>query len=404
MAGTRGAPRLDGEGSASLAIALPGGAHGLPGAGRRGGRLLRASGWDPLIALAWSRLQRWRSTSGRRSCRSGPEPDLPDARPASDPMLAGVLLSAAHGGRRSRRAGGRPPPVARRAGRLDRLPRPRSRRCPGSCRSAGCAEPSTATRTWRASGGPGGGRRRGPRLAGRRATGGSSRLRSALVGAAVVALLLVWSVLSWRQAAVWRDGVTLWTRAVAVVPGLAGGARPISGRPWLARATSRAPRRSTRRGGAETWPDPRRGPSRTSAARSPPTAGPRRRWSRSGRLVRASAGLAEAAPRPRGGRSTTSASVDAGGRAALLARGASSPRALAQGARESRRPQLWRQGAEEPRAARGTSSAPALLGLGCVRPRLTGPTLAVPRPRRRPAPTVPDTLRACRGGGATVHD
>ena len=34
-----------------------------------------------------------------------------------------------------------------------------------------------------------------------------------------MAVLLAWSVLSWRQAAVWRDGVTLWTRAVAVVPG-----------------------------------------------------------------------------------------------------------------------------------------------------------------------------------------
>jgi tetratricopeptide (TPR) repeat protein len=49
--------------------------------------------------------------------------------------------------------------------------------------------------------------------------GRASRLRSALRGGALVAGLLVWSVVSWRQAAVWRDGVTLWTRAVAVVPG-----------------------------------------------------------------------------------------------------------------------------------------------------------------------------------------
>ena len=35
----------------------------------------------------------------------------------------------------------------------------------------------------------------------------------------LVAVLAVWSVVSWRQAAVWQDGVTLWTRAVAVVPG-----------------------------------------------------------------------------------------------------------------------------------------------------------------------------------------
>jgi hypothetical protein len=49
--------------------------------------------------------------------------------------------------------------------------------------------------------------------------GRSSRLRSTLLGGALVALLLVWSVVSWREAAIWRDGVTLWTRAIAVVPG-----------------------------------------------------------------------------------------------------------------------------------------------------------------------------------------
>jgi protein O-mannosyl-transferase len=52
-----------------------------------------------------------------------------------------------------------------------------------------------------------------------RQDGRVSRLRSALVGGAVVALLLVWSAVSWREAAVWQNGVTLWTRAVAVVPG-----------------------------------------------------------------------------------------------------------------------------------------------------------------------------------------
>lgn len=48
--------------------------------------------------------------------------------------------------------------------------------------------------------------------------GRTGRLRAVLLGGALVALLLVWSVVSWREAAVWRDGVTLWTRAIAVVP------------------------------------------------------------------------------------------------------------------------------------------------------------------------------------------
>jgi tetratricopeptide (TPR) repeat protein len=48
--------------------------------------------------------------------------------------------------------------------------------------------------------------------------GRASRLGSALLGGALVAVLLAWSIGSWRQAAVWQDGVTLWTRAVAVVP------------------------------------------------------------------------------------------------------------------------------------------------------------------------------------------
>jgi hypothetical protein len=53
-----------------------------------------------------------------------------------------------------------------------------------------------------------------------RRDGRASRFRLDLVAAgALVAVLLAWSVLSWRQAAVWRDGVTLWTRAVTVVSG-----------------------------------------------------------------------------------------------------------------------------------------------------------------------------------------
>jgi Tfp pilus assembly protein PilF len=48
--------------------------------------------------------------------------------------------------------------------------------------------------------------------------GRASRLRAVLAAAAVVGVLLGWSIVSRREAAVWRDGVTLWTRAVAVVP------------------------------------------------------------------------------------------------------------------------------------------------------------------------------------------
>jgi protein O-mannosyl-transferase len=43
-------------------------------------------------------------------------------------------------------------------------------------------------------------------------------LRVSLLGGAVVAILLAWSALSWRQAAVWQDGVTLWRRALLTVP------------------------------------------------------------------------------------------------------------------------------------------------------------------------------------------
>ena len=48
--------------------------------------------------------------------------------------------------------------------------------------------------------------------------GHASRVRSALLAGGLLAVLLGWSVVSWRQTAVWRDGVALWTRAVAVVP------------------------------------------------------------------------------------------------------------------------------------------------------------------------------------------
>lgn len=50
------------------------------------------------------------------------------------------------------------------------------------------------------------------------ADGRVSRLRGILTSAVLVAVLVGWSVVSWRQAAVWRDGVPLWTRAVSTVP------------------------------------------------------------------------------------------------------------------------------------------------------------------------------------------
>jgi protein O-mannosyl-transferase len=46
----------------------------------------------------------------------------------------------------------------------------------------------------------------------------SSRFRVGLVAGALLTVLLGWSVISWRQADVWHDGVTLWTRAVVVAP------------------------------------------------------------------------------------------------------------------------------------------------------------------------------------------
>src|SRR5262245_5079643 len=48
--------------------------------------------------------------------------------------------------------------------------------------------------------------------------GRASGLRASLAGGALVAILLLWASLSWRQAAVWQDGVSLWTRALVTVP------------------------------------------------------------------------------------------------------------------------------------------------------------------------------------------
>lgn len=44
------------------------------------------------------------------------------------------------------------------------------------------------------------------------------RLRMALLAGVLVAGLVGWSAVSWRQAEVWHDGVALWTRAVSVMP------------------------------------------------------------------------------------------------------------------------------------------------------------------------------------------
>jgi uncharacterized protein HemY len=49
-------------------------------------------------------------------------------------------------------------------------------------------------------------------------TGRLQRFRAELIGAAIVLVLLSWSVLSWQQTHVWRSGVTLWGWAALVSP------------------------------------------------------------------------------------------------------------------------------------------------------------------------------------------
>jgi hypothetical protein len=48
--------------------------------------------------------------------------------------------------------------------------------------------------------------------------GRAGGVRVSLAGGALVAILLAWATLSWRQAAVWQDGVSLWARALVTVP------------------------------------------------------------------------------------------------------------------------------------------------------------------------------------------
>jgi Flp pilus assembly protein TadD len=48
--------------------------------------------------------------------------------------------------------------------------------------------------------------------------GRADRTRVGVVGVAIIAVLLGWSVLTWHQAKVWRDGATLWSWALVMVP------------------------------------------------------------------------------------------------------------------------------------------------------------------------------------------
>jgi hypothetical protein len=45
-----------------------------------------------------------------------------------------------------------------------------------------------------------------------------SRVRAAAVGAGIVVVLIGWSVLSWQQSRIWRDGATLWGWALGIAP------------------------------------------------------------------------------------------------------------------------------------------------------------------------------------------
>lgn len=178
------------------------------------------AGWDPLIALAWAIYSTgfyvWKSVGvGILS----PIYAMPTRE---EPMLAGVLLSAVTAvaitgvlvARRHRWPGALAVwiaylillgpmsgivPFGRLRGAVDRYTYVA---CLGWALVAGGAV-AVGWRSRRA-----------------RRDGGASRFRLDLVAAgALVPVVLVWSVVSWRQAAIWRDGVTLWTRAVAVAPG-----------------------------------------------------------------------------------------------------------------------------------------------------------------------------------------
>ena len=225
----------------------------------------------------------------------------------------------------------------------------------------------------------------------RAARGGQgSRVRPGLRGHSGVALavmLLVWSLCSWRQAAVWRDGVTLWTRAVAIVPARRWRG-PTSGRRLPRGETSPAPSPSTAK---------RHCGGRDAAGRLPesrPRVGGRRQVRRGSRTIPSAGGaparLGGGAPRPRHGRSTTS--TRRRGRRRLHAGRGARPdlgprpreprhRALAPGPEGRGRPSTSSRA-----ASLGSSKAPEATISRCPGPA-------------RPLPAVPDTLPARRQRG-----
>jgi Tfp pilus assembly protein PilF len=192
-------------------LALP---MGFLARGEEVGDFPRA-GWDPLVSIAWALYSTgfyvWKSVGiGTLS----PMYAMP-TREA--PMLAGVLASALTSAAitgiliamRRRWPGALAAwvaylvllgpmsgivPFGRLRGAVDRYT---YAACLGWALVAGGAV-ATGWRAWR--------------------DGRTSQLRSALIAGALVAVLLAWSVVSWRQAEIWRDGVALWARAVAAVP------------------------------------------------------------------------------------------------------------------------------------------------------------------------------------------
>jgi hypothetical protein len=80
-----------------------------------------------------------------------------------------------------------------------------------------------------------------------------SRVWAGFVGSAVVLVLLGWSVLSWNQAKVWRDGGTLWSWALVMVPDSPVAHNNLA---WiLAHAGELERAESHARRAARAWPD-----------------------------------------------------------------------------------------------------------------------------------------------------
>jgi hypothetical protein len=73
------------------------------------------------------------------------------------------------------------------------------------------------------------------------------------VGAGVLAILLGWSVLTWQQARIWQDGVTLWSWALGVVPGSPVAHNNLA---WVLAHAGELERAETHaRRAARAWPD-----------------------------------------------------------------------------------------------------------------------------------------------------